>query len=107
MIFDSVDLLQKTLIKITKRELDEGRLTPEQHEEILLMPMQDLDELELAYYQFQYYVLGNRILKGAEFLEQPNLRPELYKAGMDKYDRLCDMYMDVQRKLTQLRRETA
>lgn len=46
----------------------------------------------------RYDNLLERIVKGAEFLDNPLIKPDVYEAGLQKYDRLCDELMDVKRR---------
>lgn len=44
------------------------------------IPVNDID----------YMSLLDRIIKGAEFLENPIIKPEDHERGMKKYERLCE-----------------
>jgi len=38
----------------------------------------------------EYFALLERIVKGAEYLENPLIKPEDYQKGMRLYDQLCE-----------------
>lgn len=38
----------------------------------------------------EYFALLDRIIKGADFLDNPLIKPEQYEKGMRKYDQLCE-----------------
>lgn len=42
----------------------------------------------------EYFILLLRIAKGAEFLENPLIKPEDYDRGMKKYDKLCKRVLE-------------
>lgn len=57
------------------------------------MTREEFEELERRYDE----LLG-RLVNGAEFLDNPIIKPEVYKAGLKKYDRLCEEFMTVKKQ---------
>lgn len=45
----------------------------------------------------EYEKLLERIVKGANFLDNPLIKPLEYERGMKKYDRLCDEAMEMRK----------
>jgi hypothetical protein len=105
VLLDSEELLREKFLSIVCQGKEQGKLTGERYEELLLLPLGSLDELEKAYHTFQLYLIDHeyeellsRIVKGAEFLENPNIHPDMYEKGLQKYDRLCEEFMAVKKR---------
>lgn len=41
----------------------------------------------------EYFKLLERIIKGAEYLDNPLIKPEDYRKGMKLYDALCEQVL--------------
>ena len=46
----------------------------------------------------RYDELLERLVKGAEFLENPLIKPEVYEAGLRKYERLTIEFLTVKKQ---------
>jgi len=57
------------------------------------MTDQEFEELSRRYDE-----LLERLVKGAKFLENPLIKPEVYEAGMRKFDRLWNEALEVREK---------
>lgn len=46
----------------------------------------------------KYDMLVHRLVKGAEFLGNPIIKPEVYEAGLRKYDRILEEFMPIRKE---------
>lgn len=56
-----------------------------------------MNDIEFETIEKRYDELLERLVKGGEFLENPLIKPEMYEAGMKKFNRLWDEMMVVRR----------
>lgn len=92
--------MKQSFNKIVDQSLEKGDLTQEHVEWLISLPIETAEQQDRAYEDLIRFHVETRLIKGAAYLEKPNLTPEQRKKGTQLYNDLCKELEQLQVKLS-------